>query len=105
GNYRICYFTGFPILFPGVKGISMLNYYEPLINFDFVKFFNIWMNGSFLTPNDYFFILNNSLLSLFSVKYIFINDEFREKYDRYVSVGSLKSWDLQRLNSEKIVRK
>ncbi|MFN3995959.1 MAG: hypothetical protein ACK4GR_05465, partial [bacterium] len=104
-NYRICYFTGFPILFPGVKGISMLNYYEPLINFDFVKFFNIWMNGSFLTPNDYFFILNNSLLSLFSVKYIFINDEFREKYDRYVSVGSLKSWDLQSLDSEKIVRK
>lgn len=94
-NYRIAYFTGFPLIFPGVVGKRMLNYYEPVIPFDFVKLFNIWMNGSFIQPNDYFFILNNNLLSAFSVKYIFINEEFKEKYEKFVNVGALRKGNVE----------
>lgn len=101
-NYRICYLTGFPILFNGVKNISMLNYYEPVIPFDFVKFFNIWMNGSFITPNDYFFVVNNRIFSVFSIKYLFVNNEFKEKYDKYIPIGSLRSIGIKNLNYEKI---
>ncbi len=100
-DYRICYFTGFPILFNAVSNRAMLNYYEPVIPFDFVKFFNIWMNGSFLSPNDYFFILNNSILSAFSVKYLFINDEFKNKYRNYISLDSLVSVPVKNLDFEK----
>lgn len=55
-DYRLCYFNGFPLIFPGVSGVRMLNYYEPVIPFEFVKLFNIWMNGSFIYPNDYFLL-------------------------------------------------
>ncbi|MCX7758057.1 MAG: hypothetical protein N2169_00360 [bacterium] len=97
-NYRICYFTGFPLLFPGVKNKSMLNYYEPVIPFDFVQFFNIWMNGSFIHPHDYFLIVNNSILTAFSVKYLFINQEFNRNYNKYISVNSLRSFDFRSID-------
>ncbi|MCS7165324.1 MAG: hypothetical protein RMJ51_03485 [Candidatus Calescibacterium sp.] len=96
-NYRICYMSGFPLLFPGVVGLSMLNYYEPVIPFDFVRFFKIWMNGSFITPNDYFLLVNNSVLSAFSVKYIFINPKFNQDYGKHISIKSLKAFDYNSL--------
>jgi len=91
-NYRVCYFSGFPLLFSGVSGNRMLNYYEPVIPFDFVYFFNIWMNGSFIKPFDYFFILNNSVLSTFSVKYICVNNDFKNEIDKFVSLYNLRSY-------------
>jgi hypothetical protein len=91
-NYRICYLRGFPLLFNGVSKKPMLNYYEPVIPFEFVYFFNIWMNGSFLNPFDYFFVLNNYTFSLFSIKYVCVNNEFRESFDRFVSLDKLVSY-------------
>lgn len=99
-DYRLCYFNGFPLIFPGVSGVRMLNYYEPVIPFEFVKLFNIWMNGSFIYPNDYFFIINNSILSSFSVKYLFLNNEFNQKYFRFMEIKNLNSVNIDFLRKE-----
>ncbi|MEN3015063.1 MAG: hypothetical protein ABDH21_03270 [bacterium] len=99
-EYRVCYFTGFPIIFSGVVEQRMLNYYEPVIPFSLVEFFKVWTNGSFIYPNDYLYILNNAIISKFSVKYLLINKEFRTKYRKVIDVGSLRLVNWESLKKE-----
>ncbi|MEN3015064.1 MAG: hypothetical protein ABDH21_03275 [bacterium] len=99
-QYRVCYFTGFSVLFPGVAGQRMLNHYDPIIPFSLIEFFNIWTNGFFVYPYDYFYILTNAIISKLSVKYIFINKDFRNKYNNFIDVGSLKLVNLESLRRE-----
>jgi hypothetical protein len=68
----------------------MLNYYEPVINKDFLFMFSIWMNGSFVEPTDYFFLINNSVFSAFSVKYLIFNQEFDNVYNNLTPITLLR---------------
>ncbi|MGC8734491.1 MAG: hypothetical protein ACP5RD_05580 [bacterium] len=89
-EYRMGYLIGFPLLVSAINDKKMLNYYEPVINKDFLFLFNIWMNGSFLEPTDYFFLINNSIFSAYSVKYLIINNEFDNLYKNLTSITLLR---------------
>ncbi len=89
-EYRMCYLSGFPLLVSAINNKKMLNYYEPVINKDFLFLFSIWMNGSFLEPTDYFFLVNNFIFTTFSVKYLIINQEFDKLYSNLTPVTLLR---------------
>jgi hypothetical protein len=89
-EYRMGYLTGFPLLVSAINNKKMLNYYEPVINKDFLFMFSIWMNGSFVEPTDYFFLINNSVFSAFSVKYLILNQEFDNVYNNLTPITLLR---------------
>lgn len=89
-EYRIAYLNGFPLLVSAINNKKMLNYYEPVINKDFLFLFSIWMNGSFLEPKDYFFLINNSVFSAYSIKYLIINNVFDNLYKNLTSITLLR---------------
>ncbi len=92
-EYRMSYLPGFPLLVSSINNKKMLNYYEPVINKDFLFLFSIWMNGSFLEPTEYFFLINNSIFTTFSVKYLIINQEFEKNYDNLTPITLLRPLD------------
>jgi hypothetical protein len=92
-EYRMGYLTGFPLLVSAINNKKMLNYYEPVINKDFLFMFSIWMNGSFVEPTDYFFLINNSVFSAFSVKYLILNQEFDNVYNNLTPITLLRKLD------------
>jgi hypothetical protein len=89
-EYRMGYLTGFPLLVSAINNKKMLNYYEPVINKDFLFMFSIWMNGSFVEPTDYFFLINNSVFSAFSVRYLILNQEFDNVYNNLTPITLLR---------------
>jgi hypothetical protein len=105
-EYRMGYLTGFPLLVSAINNKKMLNYYEPVINRDFLFMFSIWMNGSFIEPTDYFFLINNSVFSAFSVRYLILNQEFDNVYNNLTPVTLLRKLNyleyLKKINYRKV---
>ena len=89
-EYRMGYLNGFPLLVSSINNKKMLNYYEPVINKDFLFMFSIWMNGSFIYPTDYFFLINNSVFSAFSVRYLILNQEFDNVYSNLTPITLIR---------------